>query len=72
MNKIDHSISNLKSTVDKRIDDIMSTIDAKNKQQKEFRWAIMGFISLYIDGSSKRSYDDSLIGRSYMMIKFNT
>lgn len=32
----------------------------------------MGFISLYIDGSSKRSYDDSLIGRSYMMIKFNT
>lgn len=53
MDKIDHSIFELKSKL------------------REFRKAIMGFIGSYNDDTSKQSYDNSPIGRSYMVSRFN-
>lgn len=53
MDKIDHSIFELKSKL------------------REFRKAIMGFIGSYNDDTPKQSYDNSPIGRSYMVSRFN-
>lgn len=70
MNKIECFIYEFKSMIHKRMDDIMSTIKVGQKEQIEFRQVVIGFINWYNDGSLKRLYNDFLIGRTYLGIKF--
>ena len=61
INKIDHSISELKSY-----------FEAEHKEQLQYIEAVIWmFMATYNDDSSKRWYCDSLNWCSYMVSKFN-
>ena len=49
------------------MDKIDSSIFALKSELREFRQDVMGFIHSYNDGTSKREYDTSPTGRSYMV-----
>lgn len=57
--------------IDCSLSALKSAFKAECKEQREFRKVVMGFIGSNNDGTSKWSYDNSPIGRSYIVSKFN-